>query len=819
MRRVFKWLAGALALLVALVAVGAGAGYLALTSSIPAANGAMQDGRYSVEARIVRDRHGVPHISAPDMQVAMMALGFAHAQDRLWQMHVLRMVAQGRLSEMFGSPTVATDTYLRTVGLDQSARASFEALSKEGKEALEAYAHGVNLWIGRKTRLLESRLPPEFLILGVDSEPWEPWHSVAILKVMAQTLDSNLGEEIQRLALSRRGLTPREISDLLPANPRDSRPELPDLFQLYGVSRTAGSASLDPGGEDFDLAWPIDQSASNNWVVAGSRTVSGKPLLANDPHLGLTAPGVFYLAHLSFEHRGEKRDVIGGSLPGTPLILVGRNDRVAWGLTTTNLDAQDLYVERIKPDDATQYLTPDGWRPFETQEIEIKVKGGDPVRFVRRSTRHGPVLPDGFRGLSRIVPAGHVAALQWVSLATDDTTVDAALGIGVSRSVGEFMDAARLVVAPMQSMVVADSAGSIALISPGRVPLRDPANPIKGMAPSPGWDPLYDWKGWMAFEDLPRIDNPSSGALATANSNWLPAGYAGFITHDWDEPWRQTRVEELVIGANAPHDGQSMRAIQSDILSPPLVRFRDLALSRLQAGAGQDAQMLAALKAWDGKMDMDRPEPLIVTAWRRHLHIALFSDDLGEDYSRFDSGAVTPVIQVLERGGARDWCDNGATAAREDCGTLLSQALAAATRELEALQGNAWRQWRWGAAHVAFGEHRPFSNVGALSPYFSIQVESAGGPYTLMRGRNDFGDKDHPYRSVHASAYRAWYDLADPSASQYIISTGQSGHFLSPHYADLAPLWARGEYLQMETDPAQYGKDAAGEWVITPSPL
>ncbi len=818
MRRLFKWFVGVVVALAIVLLLVVGAGLASLYATLPADDGQAGIAGLRSQVRVVRDAHGIPHIEAKSRADAFRALGFIHAQDRLWQMHTLRMVAQGRLSEMFGKPTVNTDIFLRTVDLTSASKASYEALSSEAKEALTAYAEGVNTWLERDRSLFEPALPPEFMILGVAPEPWQPWQSVALLKVMALTLDSNLDQEIKRFALAARGFAPAEIDDLVPYGPRDNPPPLPDLRNFYEFRKDADQASL-PKPDDAPgipgLAWDIGITASNNWVVAGNRTETGKPLLANDPHLGLTAPSVFYLAHMAFEQDGQLRHVIGGTLPGTPLALVARNDKVAWGLTTTTLDSQDVFIERINPDNPDQYLTPQGWRDFEAQEIEIGVKGADPVAFTRRATRHGPVLPDTYRGLPDLLPTGHVAALQWVTLAGDDTTVEGALEIAGASNVDDFLAAVRKVVTPMQSMVVADTAGRIALVAPGRIPKRKPGNLVNGRAPVPGWLALYDWAGYLTPDDVPRVVDPEEGALATANANWLPPDYANHITYDWDEHYRQGRVEELVIGREEKHSMATMRAIQADELSPALVQFRDEALLQLERGAGQDDAMLRALADWDGMMLADRTEPLIMTAWWRHFQIALFGDELGEDYERFGKGNLQPVIAALRGQTSRDWCDRTDTQDVESCGIVLSGALTAALDELKEVQGADWRNWRWGKAHQAFGEHRPFSSVDALSGFFTVMEESAGGSYTLLRGRTDFREK-HPYYSVHASAYRAIYDLADPDNSKFMISTGQSGHFMSSHYRDLAPLWAKVDYLPMTTRREDYEKDAAGVWVFDP---
>ena len=336
-----------------------------------------------------------------------------------------------------------------------------------------------------------------------------------------------------------------------------------------------------------------------------------------------------------------------------------------------------------------------------------------------------------------------------------------------------------------------------------------------GRAPVPGWLAEYDWTGWMAHEDLPLILDPASGALATANANWLPEGYGGHITFDWDEHFRQERVEKLVVDAQEAHTPATMEAIQLDDYSPALVQFRDAALRQIDSGQGQEPGLLDALRRWDGRMRATTPEPLILTAWWRQLEQRLFADELGKDKSRFANGYLTPVLKALSPVAARDWCDDIGTGRRESCGSVLAAAFDAAMKELSAAHGREWREWRWGEAHMAFGEHRPFSSVGALSRFFSIAMPSAGGSYTLLRGRTDFSEAE-PYRNVHASAFRGIYDLGDPDASRFVISSGQSGHFLSPHYRDLARKWSRLEYVAISTRPEDYRRPEAGHWVLSP---
>ena len=816
MKRLFRWLGfGSLALFVLVAAMLAGA-YGLLRNTVTPAEGEAAISGLSAPVSIVKDQYAIPHIEAQSRLDAVRALGWTHASERLWQMEVLRMAGQGRLAEMFGADAVSSDRFLRTLGIAPAAKASFERLKPENRAVITAYVEGVNAWIARKTGKLEPSLPVEFIILGHQPEPWEAWQPVALLKVMALTLDANMDEEIGRLALAGRRFTARQIEEIYPANERDNPPVLPNLEALYGFDKAPRTEPVEESAK-ATAPWTLQLPASNNWAISGSKTVSGKPLLANDPHLGLTAPSTFYLAHLRWQEGEETRNLIGGTLPGTPLVLSGRNDWLAWGLTTTYLDSQDLFLEQLNPDNPGQYRTPEGFANFAEEALTIKVKGGEDIALARRTTRHGPVLPEGYRSLGELLPKGHVAALSWTALAEDDITFDGVMAMSDARNVPGFLEAARRNVSPMQSVVVADVTGNIGLIASGRVPVRSPLNRIAGRAPVPGWIDFYDWQGYLDPAQLPTRFNPSEGAVATANSNWLPEGYRNHITYDWAEAFRQHRVEELFVTSSEKQSLETMKKAQADRYSPGLVAFRDEAFRLIPQGVRLNEELQQALQQWDGMMDVNSPFPLILTAWHRNLQARMLRDDLQEDFGLVERGSLTRMLTMLRSTGARNWCNDVVTPPNESCGDVLFAAVGDALKELEAGYGADWRKWRWGDAHKTLHEHRPFSRVGALSRFFTIRKEMDGGTYTLLRNSNDFS-KDEPYAGVHGSALRAVYDFADLEKSQFIISTGQSGNVMSPHYDDLAEKWAKLEYVPMVTRPEDYGRSVSGRFILKPGP-
>lgn len=835
MSRTIKWL-GVIFLGIAVLGCILAAGILfVFYNSVPKINGETVLSGLNGSATIVRDENHVPHIEAKTKVDAIRLLGISHASDRLWQMHVTRMAAQGRLSEMFGEATVDTDKFLRTLDLVTPSKKSYEILDIETQQLLIAYARGINDFMGRERDLFVASLPPEFMILGQTPQAWEPWHSIAILKVMSLTLDSNMGHEIGRLALASRGFTSENIDDVYPYDPRDiSIPKL-DLHTLFGWSEKnknnyLGSRKGAKLKNSWDkktangsnktqfssLAWPIHQSASNSWAVSGSITKTGKPLLANDPHLGFTSPSAMYLAHIRYEENGKIKNVIGGTIPGMPVFLVGRNDRVAWGLTTTKLDSQDLFVEKLNTETDNEYLTPTGYVKFIERKIVIKVKGGNEVVFTRRETRNGPVLPLQYKGLQQILPKNTVAALRWIALAADDTTMTAALKISDAKVVMDVLNYSRKIVSPMQNVMAADIDGNIGLIAAGRVPRRSRANLVGGRAPVPGWIQKYQWLGFQPTSELPIIYNPKSNILVAANGNWLPKDYKNHITYDWSENHRQLRAENLLFGRNSIHTAASVQGVMADTYSRAMVAFRDFGAESLAGDVNINEFLFEKIRKWNGQMNKNLIEPLIVVAWFRHTNELVFKDDLGEAFEFVKNGNVTRLLRAMGHRRSKNWCNKIETPKLETCVDILSEALDKAVAELERKYGSDWSEWKWGKVHIAVHEHRPFSKINFLKRFFTLQQPVSGGKFTLLRSTNNIG-AENPYEAIQGAAYRALYDFSDLDKSKFIISTGQSGNIMSKHYSDLTDKWARLEYISMSTNKNDYRLKALGELKFVPA--
>jgi penicillin G amidase len=746
-----------LGFLIAIGCLAAGAAYLYLRQSLPQTEGEMRLAGLGARVEVLRDRHGIPHIFAASLEDAHFALGFVHAQDRLWQMEMNRRIGSGRMAEVLGAGALEIDRLMRTLGLRRVAEENLRRYDEETRRLLDAYAAGVNAFLAN-----DPVLPPEFLILGVRPEAWTPVDSVVWTKVMAWDLAGNWRSELLRLRLSRTLATAR-IQEFLPG---DEEPKLPDLKAFYSALEKK------PAREPTFSQWEPDfLGGSNSWVVSGKRSASGKPLLANDPHLGLTAPPLWYLAHL----HAPGMDAIGGTLPGVPAVLVGRNERIAWGLTNTGADVQDFYLE---PLDA----------PFARREETIKVKDAPDERLAVRVSRHGPVLSDVLRPALEATPRGYALALAWTALAPDDLTVQAALKLSRARDWQEFLGAARELHAPPQSASYADVDGNIGFIAAGRVPLRKRANDLHGLVPAPGWDARFDWTGYLPFDELPRAFNPPDGKVVLANHKIVPPKYPHAITYEWQPPYRARRIEQLL--GSGKHDVSSFRAMQADAVS---LAVREL-LPHFVA-ANPEHEVMRKLAAWDGTMAIEREEPLIMTAWWREFARALYADELGAAFRPGWSARAVFVSNVLA--GQSHWCDDVRTPQAEDCRRLLIDSLENARENLRNRYGN---DWRWGEAHVARHRHRPFTRDERLARFFDIRVPSAGDGYTVNAGAMDFASDSEPFANRHAPSLRAISDLADPQASVFIHSGGQSGHPLSPHYRDFAAPWARGEALPMVTE-------------------
>ena len=816
---VFRWLIRlASALIVLAVAVFTLAYYFA-SRSLPDYEGTLDVAGISAPVEIVRDNANVPHIFGETDEDVFFALGLAHAQDRLWQMTMLRRTAQGRLSELFGMRTLPIDQLIRRLDLYPLSRSSVDALDARTQAALSAYSDGVNAWISQVNSGARGRGAPEMWVFNHAIAPWQPADSVSIIKLMALQLSSHLEEEVLRARTSLLLSNEDRLNDLLPLTPGAGLAALPNYAALMpDVPTYAPNSRM-----AFDPISPVVPralaGASNAWAAGVPRSATGSTLLANDPHLGLTAPSIWYLTRLELSSGG----VIGGTIPGVPVVMLGRSSDLGWGITSSYLDDQDVYIEEVNPSDASQYRVPNGWANFETRDSIIRIKDAPSVTVQLQWTVNGPVLPPDQYDLATIRPPGHVTAVAWTALSPQDTTIQAAMELMRATSVEAGIAAAEGYIAPSQMLTLADR-NSVGLKLIGHVPNRNPNHVTEGRMPHYGYLPQNRWDGRRPYVENPQWIDPIGGIVGNTNNKIVEAPFPAHISHLWGDSQRVNRWR-LLMQAREVHTRDSFIEAQSDTVSYtarsilPLIGA-DLWFTGEAAPEGTSVKLrqdaLALLAEWNGEMNEHLPEPLIYSAWMRALQDRLIRDELGPLSREFTHVEPLFIERVYrDTGGASAWCDVLQSAPQETCSDIARLALDDALIWVGEHHGTALESVRWGNAHEATLDHPVLGEAPVLRWFVNIRQSTSGGDNTLMRGRTS-GVGDDPFRNVHAAAYRGVYDFADPDSSVFITSTGQSGHFLSRYYDDLGDLWRRGEYIPMSLDPALARGGAVGVTMLEP---
>ena len=618
---------------------------------------------------------------------------------------------------------------------------------------------------------------------------------------MALRLGRNWRTELVRPYLAEvlksKGLAPELLDELWPEDPPGSP------ITLAGATPDAGAALAAIRDALPDAL--LSDGASNGWVLHGRLTETGKPILANDPHLRFGAPILWYLARIE----APGLTVTGATVPGVPLTVLGHNGRIAWGMTNAGGDVADLFVETVDPKDPGRYVTPDGPRPFVSRQEIIRVKGGETITMTVRETRHGPVISEVSAAAARLSGAGQVVALATPALGPHDRTVEALFAINRAQDWGEFRAAAANFHAPHQNLFFAATDGDIGFISAGRIPLRQAGD---GGMPVSGADGGHDRQGFIPFEMLPQAHNPPSGRIVNANNRLVDDGYPYLITRDWPEPFRAERIVEA-LEAKDVHTLADSERLQMDVLSAAARRLLPQML-KVTPTETRGRRAVALLSAWNHEMRRGRPEPLIYAAWLRQLVRALAEDELGEAFAAYAKLGYSRRATFVEAALARNrhWCDDVATAATETCDSRLALALDRALDEIAAAQGPDMAAWRWGASHRATFVHRILTQVPILRWLADLSIESDGGEHTISRGKFR-GGGDQPYAHVDGSGFRAVYDLSDLDRSRFMIATGQSGNLLSTHYRDLLRPWRDGRYLRIAGDP----EEIAGRLSLRPA--
>ncbi len=819
MAQLFRWLLRITVGLVALFLMVISFVWYFASRSLPDYNATVELAGITAPVEILRDNSNVPHIFGATDADVFFALGYAHAQDRMWQMIMLRRTVQGRLSEVFGDRTLLTDKLLRRLDLYGAASASVAAQDGPTLAALEAYADGVNAWLEQVNEGALGRGAPEMWLFNHPVAPWQPADSLAILKLMALQLNAHLEAEVLRARVSL-VLPGERVADILPDVPGPGTIDLPDYAALVpGVPPLLADTS--PPRDPLSPAMPGPLAgASNAWAAGVDRSAKGSTLLANDPHLGLSAPSTWYLARLELTTGG----VIGATIPGIPAVLTGRSADLGWAITSSYLDDLDIFIEEVNAANPDEYRTPEGWTRFESRDSIIAVKGAAPVTIRLQWTENGPVLPPEHFNLGTIRPPGHVTSIAWTALSHEDTTMTAALRLMQATTVRQGIAAGALYVAPSQNLTLADRNG-IAMVMVGHMPDRDPEHMSQGRLPTFGYLPQNRWQGVMPYAANPVVINPEGGLLGNTNNKIVDRPFPNHVSFLWGDSQRVQRWRGLM-QSRGVHTRESFIEAQLDTVSPaarsllPLVGA-DLWFTGEAAPAGtperQRQRALELLAEWNGEMNEHLPEPLIYAAWMRALQDRLIRDELGPLADQFTH--VEPLfIERVYRdvNGAAIWCDIIQSAPVETCTDIARLALDDALVFIGETYGTALESLRWGDAHMAMHDHPVLGETPILNWFVNIRQSTSGDDHTLMRGRT-LGTGPHPFRNVHAGAYRGVYDFADPDSSVFIISTGQSGHPLSRHYDDLSVRWRQGEYIPMTLDPALARAGAVGITRLLPA--
>lgn len=766
-----------------------------LGDGLPKETGTLAAPGLRAEVEIRRDAAGVPTIVARNDHDAFFALGYAHAQDRMWQLELQRRIAYGRLSEAFGKDSIDQDIWFRTLGLGHAAKSAWKALDPDAQASLQAYADGINAWLATKPTL-----PVEFAVTGIKPEPWTVYDSLAWVKVFALNLGGNYRQEIERM-LARQMLAPGQYASIYPTASDPGKPRADATTAKVSNEALQRFASFQDTLEQR-LAIGGRYVGSNAWVVSGAHTADRKPILANDPHLGLQMPSLWYMAAL----KGDRLDVRGATLVGLPTVIFGRNARIAWGGTNFMADAQDLYFEQTDPDDATRYRVGDDWVKFETIEERIVIRQDPPaflsaplrpLRIKVRRSRHGPIISDLFKVFDQPV------ALRWTALTADDTSYQTFLRLNYARDWSEFRAALANQVAPALNLLYADVDGNIGHMTAGRVPVRRSGT---GDVPSPGWDDSHAWTGYIPAAEMPSRFNPPDGMLVSANERFFDDHYPYHVSDDWAPPDRARRIESLLKASAArktPMTVASMSRIQLDTISEPARRLLARML-RHTPNNDQQRRAFVHLRAWNGDMARASQAATIFNVWVRNLRRELMSDEIRGEYNRetqsrylrgIAESADLDRLAALLTDGPGSWCQDRDTPGVETCDDVLDASLNDALWDILKMTGDeSMDDWGWGDVHYTVYRHTPFSESNLLRGVFERDIGSGGSPDTVNVATYRY-DRAGRFTQDFGAGFRQVIGMDDrPGAHLYMNSTGQSGNVASRHYDDMVEAFRDGRF-------------------------
>ena len=842
-----------LSLLAIVVLLGGGGGlyfksYLPNTvapKSFPQIDGEIQLPGLDGPVDIYRDKMGIPNIYATTQHDLFFAQGYVHAQERFWQMDFWRHVGSGRISEMFSTQT-DTDAFLRTLGWRVTAEQEYAGLDAVSKSIIDSYTDGVNAYINDHEA---TALSLEYAVLGLLNskykiEPWTPIHSLTWGKAMAWDLRGNLGEEIERAVLLKT-LSPEQVTALFPPYPQDHPVIVNNIGNGTSANTPTPVAAFDIPEEtlstlqhntsllDLALGPAGDGIGSNSWAVSGKLTTTGMPLLANDPHLSIQMPSIWYQMHLECKPVSDQCpfNVAGFTFAGVPGVIIGHNEHVAWGFTNVGPDVMDLYIEKVNPENPNQYEVNGKWVDFETRKESIQVAGGDPIELTVRLSRHGPVISDSYGPLKNVgepddkefvpfkdrsgidLPEQYAIALRWTAL-TPSTPFKAIWGFNRAKNWDDFRAAAREFHVPAQNLLYADVDGNIAYQMPGDIPIRTKGD---GTVPVPGWTDDYEWKGYVPFDELPFTFNPEEGYIATANNQVPPSGYSNFITYDWDYGFRAQRITDMIKNAPGKIDIAYIQKMQGDDYDANGPVYVPLLLNMdPESATSNETTALDLLKNWNYQSRGDSSAAAVFNAFWRHLLQNTFIDDLPEERYYPDGGSRwNEIMRHLDESSS--WWDDKTTKDKVETRTeIIQKSFEQGVAELEKIFGKDPAKWNWGEMHASTFRNGTLGESGV----FLIEDLFNRGPFPTSGGEaiiNATGwSVKEGYETNWLPSMRMIVDLGNLNNSVTVHTTGQSGHAYHPHYIDMAELWTNIKYYPMWWNEKSIVKDREGHLVLTP---
>ncbi|PSL28796.1 penicillin amidase [Planomicrobium soli] len=712
---------------------------------------------------VIRDEIGVPHIKAETDADLYRAQGYVQAQDRMFQMDLSRRQASGRLAEVVGEAAVDTDKFFRTFSLKNAAEKSWDGYDKEAKQVLQWYSEGVNAYI--KEAKSENKLSFEFSLLGYEPEEWSPIDSLTIGKYMAYDLGGNWSTlAIRHWALNE--FSENKARELFIEYPENA----PSIIRanLKHKVKVAGDFNSSPIPPEFN--------GSNNWVVSGDKTESGKPLLADDPHLGLSTPSIWYQMHLE----SPEQNVSGVIFAGIPGIILGHNEEIAWGVTNVGPDVQDLYIETPNPKDAHQFLYEGKWEQAEVREEPIKVKDGKTEEFEVVVTRHGPIISNV---LYKEEDPEALFSMQWTAL-EPTLELQAVLGFNKAANWEEFETALEDFQTPAQNFVFASTDGTIAYKANGRIPIRKSGD---GQLPVPGSSDEYGWIGYVPFDKLPRAVNPASGFIATANNEVVDESYQYHITDFWAQPYRYERIAE-VLEVSDDLTKEDMMALQMDQKNLYAAEFLGSMMAAVRGETKEYDELLNILEHWDGVDSQEQAAPLIFHNWIKQLPVTLLADEFPEDVFEMLPGKNHITDQMMRdafvgRGGV--WVSEYG-----GVGKWLTDALAESIAQTEKKFGSDYEDWKWGDDHQLTFPHPLAAASPIIAQFLNPDSVPIGGSNITVQAAasNKEGEVNH------GASWRFVADLSDLSRAYHIVGPGQSGHMKSAYFHNQVDDWAEGRY-------------------------